>query len=83
MSWEAVPDEPAQMDDYSDSLWMVPDLQRFSDAVDGIDFASGSYKIAVNDEDNDLLHFGEAEDEVDSHDETDLTAEDDEKENES
>jgi hypothetical protein len=55
MRWVAIPEEPAQLDDYSDSLWMVPDLQRFSDAVEGIDFASGLYKVEVTDSDNPLL----------------------------
>jgi len=55
MSWTAVPDQPSAFDDYRRSLWMVPDVQSFSDGVAGIDLGSGAYRIEIVDSDNSLL----------------------------
>lgn len=52
MNWSAVPEEPAVFEDYRGTLWMVPDVQSFSEAVASIDFASGAYRIEITDSDN-------------------------------
>ncbi len=59
MTWEAIPEENSELDDYRESLWMVPDVQSFPVGVVGIDFACGGYKIEVTDEDNPLLEVAE------------------------
>jgi hypothetical protein len=59
MIWAAIPEEFSDLDDYRQSLWMVPDVLWFPDAVAGVDFASGGYKIRVIDEDNSLLEDDE------------------------
>jgi hypothetical protein len=59
MNWAALPEEPAEFDDYSSTLWMVPDVQSFPDGIASIDFASGVYKIEVTDGDNPLIEDDE------------------------
>jgi hypothetical protein len=49
MQWRAVPEEPAELDDYREHLGIVPDVQSFPDAARDIDFDSGEYKIEIND----------------------------------
>jgi hypothetical protein len=63
MSWTAVPEEPAAFADYRGTLWMVPDVQSFSEAVAAIEFASGAYRIEITDSDNSLLDEDEDADE--------------------
>jgi len=60
LNWSAVPEEPAVFEDYRETLWMVPDVQSFPEAVESIDFAAGAYRIEITDSDNALL--GEDED---------------------
>ncbi|MEO8596702.1 MAG: hypothetical protein ABI759_25510 [Candidatus Solibacter sp.] len=55
MRWEAIPEEPAELEDHRESLWMVPDVLSFPDGVASIDFAAGGYTVEVSDEDNPLL----------------------------
>ncbi len=55
MSWIATPEDPAQLEDYRGTLWMVPDVQTFPEAVADIDFAQGAYRIDITDSDNGLL----------------------------
>jgi hypothetical protein len=63
MSWTAQPGEPAELDDYRESLWIVPDVRSFLEGVESINLASGGYSIEVTDNDNALLeHDGQAED---------------------
>jgi hypothetical protein len=63
MSWTALPGELAELDDYRESLWMVPDVRSFPEGVESINLASGGYSIEVTDNDNALLeHDGQAED---------------------
>ncbi len=52
MNWSVVPGEPAVFEDYRGALWMVPDVQAFTDAVAGIDMESGSYRIEITDPEN-------------------------------
>jgi hypothetical protein len=67
MTWAAIPEEPSELDDYRESLWMVPDVRSFPDGVASVDVASGGYKVEVTDEDNPLL----ADDEEITGDEAD------------
>jgi len=67
MSWAAIPEEASQLDDYRESLWMVPDVRSFPDGVASIDFAVGGYTVEVTDEDNAML----GEDESDVEEELD------------
>ena len=55
MEWSAVSEEPAELADYRETLWMVPDVQSFPEAVADIDFAQGAYRIEITDSDNALL----------------------------
>jgi hypothetical protein len=55
MNWTAVPEESAELDDYRETLWMVPDVQSFPEAVADIAFAEHAYRIKVTDSDNALL----------------------------
>lgn len=55
MTWAAVPDEPPEFDDYREELGIVPDVQAFPDAVDGIELAGGGYTLEVVDSENSLL----------------------------
>ena len=59
MNWTAVPEEPAELEDYRETLWMVPDVQSFPEAVAGIEFSSGAYRIEITDSENTLLQEGE------------------------
>ena len=63
MSWAAIPEVPAQLDDYRESLSMVPDVRSFPDGVASIDLTAGGYIIRVTDEDNPLLDEDGAADE--------------------
>ena len=78
MTWAAIPEEASDLDDYRESLWMVPDVQSFPDGVASIDFASGGYRIEVTDPDNPLLEGDEAADEVELGAETDAQPDEDE-----
>jgi hypothetical protein len=53
--WEAIPEEPIELNDYRESLWMVPDVQSYSDGVESIDLAAGGYTVEILDDDNPLL----------------------------
>jgi hypothetical protein len=55
MEWTAVSEEPAELADYRETLWMVPDVQSFPEAVADINFAQGAYRIEITDSDNGLL----------------------------
>lgn len=55
MTWEALPGETAELDDYRDHLAIVPGVQSFPIAVDTIDFTTGDYIASVDDPDNPLL----------------------------
>lgn len=55
MDWTAVPEEPTELNDYRDTLWMVPDVSSYSEGVKSIDFTSGEYSIEICDDDNPLL----------------------------
>ena len=59
MNWTAVPEEPAELGDYRATLEMVPDVQSFPEAVAGIEFASGAYRIEITDSENSLLEEDE------------------------
>jgi hypothetical protein len=63
MSWIAAPEDSAQLEDYRGTLWMVPDVQSFPEAVEGIEFASGAYRIEITDSENSLLEEDEDTDE--------------------
>lgn len=41
MSWTAIAEEPAELDDYRESLSMVPDVRSFPEGIASIDFSSG------------------------------------------
>ncbi len=71
MSWQAVPGELPDFEDYREHLAIVPDVQSFPDAVAGIDFADGGYKVEVNDLENSLL------DEMDDSDDEEVEDEED------
>jgi len=55
MEWTAVSEEPAELADYRGTLWMVPDVQSFPEAVADIDFAQGAHRIEITDSENSLL----------------------------
>lgn len=55
MTWEALPGETAELDDYRDHLAIVPGVQSFPIAVDTMDFTTGDYTASVDDPDNLLL----------------------------
>lgn len=76
MSWTAVPEEPAEVDDYRESLWMVPDVGSFQEGVASINFASGGYSVEVNDSDNPLLEESEVTEDGEVDDEGDEERED-------
>lgn len=63
MNWSAVPEEPAVFEDYRSTLGIVPDVQSFPEAVAGIDFPSGAYRIEITDPGNELLVEDEDTDE--------------------
>lgn len=65
MDWTAVPEEPTELNDYRDTLRMVPDVGSYSEGVESIDFSVEGYTIEVLDDDNPLL-----EDQDDNEDET-------------
>jgi hypothetical protein len=60
MSWIATPEDPAQLEDYRETLWMVPDVQSFREALVDIEFVSGAYRIEITDSQNSLLEEDEA-----------------------
>jgi hypothetical protein len=70
MRWEAIPEEPAELNDYLESLSIVPDARSFPDGIVSIDLASGGYTVEVTDEDNPLLEEDEETDEENSDEET-------------
>lgn len=76
MSWAAVPEEPAELDDYRETLWMVPDVRSFPEGVASIDFASGGYSTEVTDSDNPLLEGEEESEDEDTDDDADEDSED-------
>lgn len=78
MSWAAIPEEPAESDDYRESLWMVPDVQSFPDGVASIDFTCGNYTVEITDEDNPLLEEDEEPTDEDPEEETDSEPENEE-----
>lgn len=63
MDWTAVPDEPAELSDYRDQLWMVPDIRSFSEGVESIDLSAEGYSVTVLDYDNPLLDEQDEDDE--------------------
>lgn len=69
MSWVAIPEVPTELEDYRESLRIVPDVRSFPDGVAEIDFAVGGYTVEVTDEDNPLL-----EDETDEEEDCDSAA---------
>lgn len=70
MDWVAVPEEPTELNDYRDTLWMVPDVQSYSEGVEGIDLPAEGYTIQVLDDDNQLLDDRDNdEDEINNDDE--------------
>jgi hypothetical protein len=71
MSWRANTEEPAEMDDYREALWMVPGVPSFSEGVESIDLASEGYSIEIVDHDNGLLDLGRDEDIEDADAEVD------------
>ncbi len=62
MIWRASPEQPAEQDDYRESLWMVPDVRSFPEGVESIDLAFGSYSVEITEHDNPLLEEYEDED---------------------
>jgi hypothetical protein len=65
MLWEAAPDQPTVLDDFSDGLRIVPDLRSYSEGVETIDFAVEDYSLVIVDPDNSLL---EAEEDTEDED---------------
>jgi len=55
MMWGAIPDEPTAMNDYRESLRIVPDVRSFPDGIASIEFAAGGYTVEILDDDNPLL----------------------------
>jgi hypothetical protein len=69
MMWDAVPEEPAELNDYRESLQIVPDVRSFPEGVQSIDLAVGGYTIQVLDDDNPLLEEdGDDDDDVEDDD---------------
>ena len=62
MGWIAIPEEPAELDDYRDHLWMVPDVRSFPEGVESIDLSAGGYTVEIVDDDNPLLAERQDED---------------------
>ena len=75
MMWAAVPEEPAELNDYRESLQIVPDVRSFPEGVQSIDLAAGGYTIEILDDDNPLL---EEEGDNDDDSDADQVSEDDE-----
>jgi hypothetical protein len=66
MDWAAMPDEPTELNDYRDTLWMVPDVRSYSEGVEIIDLSVEGYTIEVLDDNNSLLEYqGDEEEEQD------------------
>jgi hypothetical protein len=76
MSWTAIPAEPSALDDYRESLWMVPDVGSFLGGIASIDFASGGCAVEVTDDENPLLEEDTETADEDAADETDEEPED-------
>jgi CheY-like chemotaxis protein len=74
MNWSAVPEESAELEDYRATLWIVPDVQSFPEAVTRVEFASGAYGIEIIDPENALLQQDEDTDE-DAIQQTSIAAE--------
>jgi hypothetical protein len=55
MTWGAIPEELAELNDYRESLGIVPDVCSFPEGVASIDFESGGYSVEILDDDNPLL----------------------------
>ncbi len=55
MRWTAIPERAAELEDFRDSLWMVPDVCSFPEGVANIDLSAPGFKVEVTDEDNPLL----------------------------
>jgi hypothetical protein len=68
MNWGAIPEEPTELADYRELLWMVPDVRSFPEGVASIDLSSGGYALEVTDSENPLL---EEEDEKGGDEEAD------------
>jgi hypothetical protein len=75
MTWTAIPEEASDLEDYRESLWMVPDVRSFHDGVASIDFAVGGYTVEVTDEDNALLGDDESDAEEELEAETEPSIE--------
>ncbi len=75
MRWTAIPEEAAELEDYRESLWMVPDVCSFADGVAKIDLSSPGFKVEVTDDDNSLL---EEEEEVDENSDDEIVEDNDE-----
>jgi hypothetical protein len=55
MSMASVPGQAAEVDDYRDSLSVVPEVGTLENGVAEIEFTPGGYRIDVTDFDNPLL----------------------------
>jgi len=76
MTWEAIPEEPAEFSDYRGSLWMVPDVRSFPEGVASIDFNSGVYSVEITDDDNPLLEEGDDSEEEEIEDDEEEAGDD-------
>lgn len=63
MTWTAIPGHRTELEDHSESLWMVPDLRSYAQGVESIDLTSDGYSIEIVDHDNPLLYPDDDEDE--------------------
>lgn len=54
--WEATPETQGEYLDYSVNLHMVPDLQDFELSVSEMNLSEAGYKVAVEDDSNELLN---------------------------
>ena len=77
MRWVAIPEEPAELNDYRDSLRMVPDVWSFPDAVERTDLASGDYTLDISDEDNPLLEENAVDEDLQEEPESEPDEEED------
>jgi hypothetical protein len=61
--WTVAPGSESELEEHFSSLFMVPDLQSFSEAVGAIDFEQGYFLTELHDCDNSLLDELNDEDE--------------------
>jgi len=67
MDWTATPGEEAEYVDYASDLRIVPNVQTFEEAIEGLDFSERLVGISVDDPDNEWLD--ECDDDSDIEDE--------------